>query len=191
MTTTNGTKYTFTCDPDECDTLIEVTCVSGFGFHNGVIKHTCPCGREMSYISATILSSEQPTKEENKMEATTEYLQNQIKILQNNLAAHQNCDYWKAENGRVQSQLIDLINAGHEDDLDASELLITMAEIIDYHPTKEIFFSGTISFGGRIDVSVHDLEDFNLEEVLADVDVDVNNGDVVIDHCGLETVEEN
>lgn len=125
------------------------------------------------------------------MEATTEYLQNQIKILQNNLAAHQNCDYWKAENGRVQSQLIDLINAGHEDDLDASELLITMAEIIDYHPTKEISFSGTISFSGRIDVSVHDLEDFNLEDVLADVYVDVNNGDVVIDHCDLETVEEN
>ena len=45
-------KYTFVCDPDLCDTLVEVTCVTGFDFPNGEVKMKCPCGREMNYISA-------------------------------------------------------------------------------------------------------------------------------------------
>jgi hypothetical protein len=62
MTTTNGTKYTFVCDPDECDSLVELTTVDGFGFPKGVVENTCPCGRKMSYIGATILSSQTTTK---------------------------------------------------------------------------------------------------------------------------------
>lgn len=42
--------YIFICDPDECDTLIEVHCTK-YGFPNGRIAMTCPCGREMQYIS--------------------------------------------------------------------------------------------------------------------------------------------
>jgi hypothetical protein len=65
------TKYTFVCDPDECDTLIELTC-NDFGFPSGVMQVTCPCGRSCQILSvedATIQPTE--TKEE-KMETTTD-----------------------------------------------------------------------------------------------------------------------
>ena len=44
------TKYTFTCDPDECDALLEFTARDGYGFPNGVVRMYCPCGRTMQYI---------------------------------------------------------------------------------------------------------------------------------------------
>jgi hypothetical protein len=67
-----STKYTFACDPDECDVLIELTSSDGFGFPSGVMEITCPCGRKpvlLSVVNATITPSNQ-TKEE-KMEDTT------------------------------------------------------------------------------------------------------------------------
>ena len=42
--------YVFTCDPDECDALIEFTARDGFGFPNGEVTMKCPCGRQMIYI---------------------------------------------------------------------------------------------------------------------------------------------
>lgn len=44
-------KYTFTCDPDECDALLEFTARDGFGFPLGIVEMMCPCGRMMNYIS--------------------------------------------------------------------------------------------------------------------------------------------
>jgi len=67
-----STKYTFACDPDECDVLIELTSSDGFGFPSGVMEITCPCGRKpvlLSVVNATIAPTTQ-TKEE-KMEETT------------------------------------------------------------------------------------------------------------------------
>jgi hypothetical protein len=67
-----STKYTFACDPDECDVLIELTSSDGFGFPSGVTEITCPCGRKpvlLSVVNATIAPITQ-TKEE-KMEDTT------------------------------------------------------------------------------------------------------------------------
>jgi hypothetical protein len=48
--------YSFVCDPDECDTLIEVHTVH-FGFPNGVVEMKCPCGRMMQYIERKELSN--------------------------------------------------------------------------------------------------------------------------------------
>jgi hypothetical protein len=45
------TKYTFTCDPDECDALLEFTARDGFGFPSGSVHNMkCPCGRMMNYL---------------------------------------------------------------------------------------------------------------------------------------------
>ena len=55
------TKYTNSCDPEECDTMIEVTC-DNYGFPNGVMQITCPCGRKLdvlSVVDATITPSTQ------------------------------------------------------------------------------------------------------------------------------------
>ena len=42
--------YSFTCDPEECDALIEFTARDGFGFPSGEVTMKCPCGRQMIYI---------------------------------------------------------------------------------------------------------------------------------------------
>lgn len=63
-------KYTFVCTGD-CDGLIEYTFKDGYGWPNGVIDVTCPCGSKCTYLSvedATIPPINQ-TKEE-KMETT-------------------------------------------------------------------------------------------------------------------------
>ena len=44
-------KYTFVCDPDECDALVEFTARDDFGFPLGVVAMNCPCGRKLNYIS--------------------------------------------------------------------------------------------------------------------------------------------
>ena len=77
-----SSKYTFVCDPDECDCLIELTSSDGFGFPSGVTELTCPCGRKTTLLSvehATIAPSTQ-TKEE-KMETTVTEAQVGIDIL--------------------------------------------------------------------------------------------------------------
>jgi hypothetical protein len=48
----NYFKYTFVCYRTECDALLEFTVRDGFGFPNGEVKMICPCGQEMSWISA-------------------------------------------------------------------------------------------------------------------------------------------
>jgi hypothetical protein len=65
-----SSKYTFACDPEECDSLIELTSSDGFGFPSGVTELTCPCGRKTTLLSvehATI----QPTETKGN-EMTTE-----------------------------------------------------------------------------------------------------------------------
>lgn len=46
----SSTIYTFVCDPNECDSLVEFTTTDGYGFPNGEIKMQCPCNRMMQYI---------------------------------------------------------------------------------------------------------------------------------------------
>lgn len=188
----NWTKYTFVCDPDACDTLIEVTCKE-FDFPNGEVKMSCPCGRVMqlvSYVDATINPTTE--KEEQPMETmTTDFMQEQIKILQDNLSKHTNCDYWKAENGRVQGQIIDVIDeivAGNW--IDADDIANTLCEIIDYNPKKEIEFTATMRFTGKIEIDAREANDFDLTAILEDAYVDINNGDVVIDNYELYDAEE-
>jgi hypothetical protein len=67
MTDLVSAKYTFVCDPDECDTMIELTTSDGFGFPSGVTQLTCPCNRQMSYLGCTI----QPNNERKEMETNT------------------------------------------------------------------------------------------------------------------------
>jgi hypothetical protein len=146
-------------------------------------------------VDATIVKEEK--KEDTPMNTTTTFLETKIAELeeiisrQNSaLATHQNCDYWKRENGRVQSQIIELINDAYDNGTDAEDVLTTLCEIIDYNPTKEIEFTATISFTGTIQVSREDQADFDLESILSDAYVDINHGDVVIDSYELYDANE-
>lgn len=113
-----------------------------------------------------------------------------IAELEAQLRNHQNCDYWKSENGRIGSQLISLINDAYENDTDASDILEAICEIIDYSPVKTIQFEGVIHFSGSMDIHRNELDSFDLTQALEDVYVDINNGDVVIDNYELYSVEE-
>jgi len=64
------TKYTFVCDPDQCDTLIEVTC-DNYGFPLGVMQITCPCGKKLDILSVADATINKPTTEGTPMETTT------------------------------------------------------------------------------------------------------------------------
>lgn len=67
-------KYTFVCDPDECDTMFEVTTSDGFGFPSGITQLKCPCGRDTTYVSfkdstsLDVQRDSQPTERSNTME---------------------------------------------------------------------------------------------------------------------------
>ena len=122
--------------------------------------------------------------------ATTEFLQTQISELKSQLASHQNCDYWKAERSRVQSQIIDLIDTSYEGNEDASFILEELQNIIDYQPVKEIEFTATIRFSGCIEVPLNEVADFDLEQALEDAYVDVNNGNVMINGYELYDASE-
>ena len=99
-------KYTFVCDPNECDTMFEVTTSDGFGFPSGVTQLKCPCGRDTTYVSFIDSTSldvhrdSQPTERSNTMETTYEgpvvtedqqqivYLKERIDALTVDLATH-------------------------------------------------------------------------------------------------------
>jgi hypothetical protein len=69
-----SSKYTFVCDPDECDCLIELTSSDGFGFPSGVTELTCPCGRKTTLVSVEHATIAPTTTEEVKMETTNHYM---------------------------------------------------------------------------------------------------------------------
>jgi hypothetical protein len=140
-------------------------------------------------VDATILSST-TTKEESMIENVLPEVTAKIAELEAALKSHQNCDYWKSENGRIGSQLINLINNAYENDTDSSEILESICEIIDYNPVKTVQFEGVIHFSGSIDIPMNEVAEFDLTSALEDVYVDINNGNVCIDNYELYSVEE-
>jgi hypothetical protein len=47
---TQSLKYTFICDPDKCDIMIEITTSDKFGFPGDTSQLRCPCGRDTNLI---------------------------------------------------------------------------------------------------------------------------------------------
>lgn len=201
MTTTNGTKYTFVCDPDECDSLVELTTVDGFGFPNGVLENTCPCGRKMSYIGATILSSQTTTKEE-KMETTTtpvpdtynpdllvtykvikgysdpEYATEKLTSIEWDL---HNARQTQKANGVLHDKINnakDIIAEAYADSSD-QDTLRSIAEALGIELTRTIEFTCSIEVTGEVEVDL--LDDYELEDDIADnLYVDSSSGRITI-----------
>jgi hypothetical protein len=203
MMTTNGTKYVFVCDPDECDTLIEITCVSGFDFPNGVIKHTCPCGREMSYISAIILSSEQPTKEE-KMETTTpqvmtlDWVENDVVTNKTYTESDVRHMVWQLKNlttkqnewFKKESQLRTLLEEVYADS-DDQESLTNIAEIFDVPLTKEVEYTAWVRVDMTVEVELGgDLGDAIEDFISSNLTIDSYDSLIQVTNHDIERVEE-
>lgn len=124
------------------------------------------------------------------MNATEIFLHNKVNELELQLKMHKDCDYWKAERGRVQGQIIDLIDAAYEGQESAEFILETLQDIIDYQPVKEIEFTATMHFTGRMEIPMSEVDGFDLTQALEDAYVDINAGNVVIDNYELYDANE-
>jgi predicted nuclease with TOPRIM domain len=197
------TKYTFVCDPEECDTLIEVTC-DNYGFPSGVMKLTCPCGRKLDVLSvadATIPSTT-TTKEEtmsiiDETPIMVKALQDHVAMLEGKVTDYQNQitnltyvkenlnksvnDYY-TKTQELRSYLMD----NHEElELHTEEI----ANIFDIPLTKTVEFEATVIVTGSVEVELFggiDLDEFLSENLY----VDSAHGDVYISDHSVDNVVE-
>ena len=94
-------------------------------------------------------------------------------------------------NGQI-SKIIDNLSedSWFNPNTEKEEILNDLCEILDHQPKKQIQFEGTIYISGRVDVPLAEYEDFDLDEIMSELSVDIYNGDVVIDEYHTEDVRE-
>ena len=185
-----STKYTFACDPDECDCLIEVTSSDGFGFPSGTMEMTCPCGRKTNLLSVEDATIQPNQTKEEKMEDTTygatvtpavpESYNANLLVTYKVIRGYSDPEYatekvasleWDLHNGRERQKensllhskidtVKDIILEAYADSED-QETLTAIAEALDIELTKSIEWTATIEVSGTIDLSL--TEDYDLE----------------------------
>jgi hypothetical protein len=200
-----SSKYTFVCDPDECDCLIELTSSDGFGFPSGVTELTCPCGRKTTLVSvehATIAPSTQ-TKEET-MESTTpavtipDTYNPNLLVTYKVIRGYSDAEYatdkvtsieWDLHNARqaqkTNAVLQDKINTAKDiiaeayPDSQDQDTLRSIAEALGIELTRTIEFTATIEVSGTVEVDL--LEDYDLDDDITDnLYVDSQSGRIEI-----------
>ena len=213
------TKYTFICDPDECDTLIELTC-KDYGFPNGVMQITCPCGRSCKVLSVEDATINPSTEEKEQKMETTDMPAGTI----NDLLAPYNPDLlvtykvihgysdaeyaaakvssieWDLHNARQAQKhnavlqgkidaVASIILEGYADAID-QDTLREIAEALDIQLTKEVEWSATIEVSGTLTVDL--LEDVDVEQEIYDnLYVESQNGQIEIGDTEVTNVREN
>jgi hypothetical protein len=199
-----SSKYTFVCDPDECDCLIELTSSDGFGFPSGVTQLTCPCGRKTTLLSvehATIAPLTQ-TKEE-QMESTTtttipDTYNSNLLVTYKVIRGYSDAEYatdklttieWDLHNGRQSQKTVgvlqdkinnakDIIAEAYADSSD-QDTLRSIAEALGIELTRTIEFTATIEVSGTVEVDL--LEDYDLDDDITDnLYVDSQSGRIEI-----------
>ena len=200
--------YTFVCDPDECDCLIQVTSSDGFGFPSGVVELTCPCGRKTTLLSvehATIAPLTQtkgntmdgmttenlPLSDSEKYNpdmlvtykalkdfSDAEYITDKVRNIEYEL-------HNSRQNARIALQFQNKIASAKSIILDAysdsddQETLRAIAEALDIELTKEVEFLASIEVRGVITLNI--LEDYDLETEVTDaLFADSNNGNIEV-----------
>ena len=215
-----STKYTFACDPDECDVLIELTSSDGFGFPSGVTEITCPCGRKpvlVSVVNATIAPITQ-TKEEKMEETTTpavtvpDTYNANLLVTYKVIRGYSDAEYatdkvasleWDLHNGRESQKRVSLylskIDAVKEIICEAyadsgdQDTLREIAEALDIELIKEVEFSASIEVTGTYSYNVLE-NDYELDlesEVTDALYADSNNGNIEINDTEVCNVREN
>ena len=214
-----STKYTFACDPDECDVLIELTSSDGFGFPSGVTEITCPCGRKpvlLSVVNATIAPITQ-TKEEKMEETTTpavtvpDTYNSNLLVTYKVIRGYSDAEYatdkvasieWDLHNGR-QSQkrvttLLSQIDAVKEIICEAyadsgdQDTLREIAEALSIELIKEVEFTASIEVTGTYSFNILENDyDMDLESEVTDaLYADSNNGNIEIGDTEVCNVRE-
>jgi hypothetical protein len=171
-----STKYTFACDPDECDVLIELTSSDGFGFPSGVTEITCPCGRKpvlLSVVNATIAPTTQ-TKEEKMEETTTPavtvpdtYATDKVTSIEWDL---HNARQAQKHNSVYQDKINtvkDIITEAYADS-DDQETLRAIAEALDIPLTRTVEWTASIEVSGTIELDLLSDYDTDIESEITD-----------------------
>jgi hypothetical protein len=192
------TKYTFVCDPEECDTMIEVTC-DNYGFPSGVMQITCPCGRKLDILSVQDATINTPTKEREQMldnlEASIDFEAPSIESTYNpNLVVtykkiHGYSDpefatdkivnlEWELHNGRQASKTVGMlesnINGVREYIQDAyadssdKESLTEIASLLNIELTKTVTIRATIDVDIEVELELEEANDFDAHYFLQD-----------------------
>jgi hypothetical protein len=215
-----SSKYTFVCDPDECDCLIELTSSDGFGFPSGVTQLTCPCGRKTTLVSvehATIQPTTQ-TKEE-PMEETTAGTVNDLLtpyqpdmlVTYKKISGYSDTEFltdkvrnieWELHNSRTNSKIAssltnkinvvkDIITEAYGDSED-QETLREIAEALDIELTRTIQWSATIEVSGTLELDLLSDYDTDVEsEIYENLSVDSQNGNIEVVDQEVTNVREN
>ena len=161
-------KYTFVCDPNECDTMFEVTTSDGFGFPSGTTQLKCPCGRDTTYVSFIDSTSldvhrdSQPTERSNTMEATYEgpvvtedqqqivYLKERVDALTIDLATQRSIvDEHRRKVSRLFTQVNDYIEENdldESDDMPLSELETILSNVFNHNLVFEKLYEVQICY---------------------------------------------
>jgi hypothetical protein len=203
-----SSKYTFVCDPDECDCLIELTSSDGFGFPSGVMELTCPCGRKTTLLSvehATI----QPTETKEEQMETTEttavtvpdtYNPNLL-VTYKVIRGYSDAEYatdkvtsieWDLHNSRQNSKhnavlqgkidaVKEIICEAYADSGD-QDTLREIAEALDIELIKEVEFTASIEVTGTYSYNILENDyDMDLESEVTDaLFADSNHGNIEI-----------
>lgn len=184
-------KYTFVCDSDECNYLIEVTPSEGFRFKSGVTKLTCSCGQDMTLLSVVHATIQPNQTKEEKMETTTilynpnllvtykkvagtyaapespEYITEKVTNIEWSLdQARKSNDINIAYNNKVNKLEHVIISYAQDADEEMTELIKEIANIFDIELTKEIEIYGTMSFTATVNVPL--TEEYDLESIASE-----------------------
>ena len=205
-----SSKYTFVFDPDECDSLIELTSSDGFGFPSGGTELTCPCGRKTTLLSVEHAKIQPTQTKEEQMSETTigsdafhspaveynpdllvtykvihgysdpEYTTSKVTSLEWDL---HNARQAQKTNGVLTNKISavkDIITEAYADSED-QETLRAIAEALDIELTRSVDFTCTIEVSGTMEIDL--LSDWgnDLEDEVTDnLYVDSQSGRIEI-----------
>ena len=185
MTDLISSKYTFVCDPNECDSLIELTSSDGFGFPSGVTELTYPCGRKTTLLSvehATIQPTNQ-TKEETMDQPvidnhymTREFLETQlvekkarITQLEEHVQRITQRDYATASTlNKLRDDMKEFTLEGLDDDSISEGQAEEIASICGFELTNEFELEVTVLYS----ITVNARDEESAHNLIHDIDFD-------------------
>jgi len=200
-----SSKYTFICDPEECDCLIELTSSDGFGFPSGVTELTCPCGRKTTLVSVEHATIQPTQTKEEKME-TTEHLvpdtyNTDLLVTYKKINGFSNPEYitdkvrnieWELHNARTNSKAVatmqskidsvkDIITDAYADSGD-QDTLRAIAEALDIELVKEVEWTASIEVSGTYSYNIldSDYEPDLTDEITDAIYAESHNGNIEI-----------
>ena len=195
--------YTFVCDIDKCDCLIQLTTSDRFGFPSGVTELTCPCGRNTTLVSvehATITPLTQ-TKEEN-MESTvspavqynpdllvtykvirgysdSEYATDKVRNIEYELHNGRSAQKTLGTQNSNISTVQEIITEAYADS-DDQQTLRQIAEALGLELTRTVEWSATIEVSGTIELDLLAGYDTDIESMIYD-NLSVDSQDIQIE----------